>query len=352
MRWNESRDMFVWIFNVGRGSAAFIRTPLNHGIVADISCSSEFSTTDFILDNLHELLDPYEGHKIAQAILTHPHHDHISDCGPLSENKKLHPALITCPNDKDVKDSVKWDRIKNRDGNKSLIRYKALYESRNLPLQTIKHTSKYTTTQDLEYGLYYVKPSVCEGLHKDDNEYGNSLSIVAYFRYGSQSILLPGDITPLAMEKVLTQSEGVEKRFTVFSRSVQNNHPRWTTETCDQPSLKGRLGTYGLSVLVASHHGLESCYSPELYSAIKGGKPELVAISEMHGVANGQGKIDARYQSENGSTGLMVKIGGVNCFRNSVTTKSNHILIRFTGSGKPKVYCESRIEDLMAWANL
>ncbi len=351
MAWNQSTDTFVWIFNVGRGSAAFIRTPLNHGIIVDISCSSEFSPSDFILDNLHKALDPYEEHKIAQAILTHPHHDHISDCGPLIGNEKLKPKLITCPNDKDPADAVKWDRIKNRDGNKSLVKYKKLYESRSLPLQTIKHTSKFTTALDLEYGIYYVRPVTCNELHKDDNEYGNSLSIVTYFRYGSNSLLLPGDITPLAMQKVLTESLGAEKRFTVFSKSAQASHPRWATETFDQPSLKKRLETYGLSVLVASHHGLKSCYSPELYAAIRGGKPDLVAISEMYGVGEDQGKIDSRYQSANGSFGLAVKIGGTDEFRNSVTTKSNHILVRFSGNGKPRIYCEARIGDLMRWAN-
>jgi hypothetical protein len=351
MTWNESRDTFVWIFNVGRGSAAFIRTSLNQGIIVDISCSSEFSPSDFILDNLHELLDLYEGNKIAQAILTHPHHDHIIDCDLLNEKGKLYPTLITCPNDKDPQDAVKWDRIKNRDGNKSLMKYKKLYDSRKLPLQTIKHTSMFTTTLDLEYGIYYIRPVICNELHKDDNEYGNSLSIVTYFRYGCNSILLPGDITPLAMQKILTESVGVEKRFTVFSKTTQADHPRWTTETFDQPSLKSRLGRYGLSVLVAPHHGLKSCYSPELFAAIRGDKPDLVAISEMYGVGEDQGKIDSRYQSTNGSSGLMVKVGGRDEFRNSVTTKLNHILIRFSGNGKPKIYCEAQIDDLMRWAN-
>ena len=351
MPWHTSNDAFIWIFNVGRGSAAFIRTPLNHGMVIDIACSSEFSTADFILDNLHQKLTSYEDRKIAQAILTHPHHDHISDCGPLTENKKLYPSLITCPNDKDLKDAVDWKRIKNRDGNKSIAKYKKLYEERSLPLQTIKYTTSQTTFQDLEYGIYYVKPSVCASLHKNDNEYGNSMSIVTYFRYGNHSILFPGDITPLAMEKVLGQSEGVEKRFTAFSRKTQLENPRWTTETFDQPSLKSRLGSYGLSILVASHHGLESCYSPELYAAIKGGKPDLVAISEAYALGEGQGKIDARYQSKDGSTGMNVKLGGTDTFRNSITTKSNHLLIQLSGTGKPKVYAENKIEDLMKWAN-
>jgi beta-lactamase superfamily II metal-dependent hydrolase len=317
----------------------------------DISCSEFFSTSDFLLDNIVDQLDVYEKNKIAQAILTHPHHDHISDCGPLSENKKLYPTLITCPNDKDPSDAVDWDRIKNRDGNKSIAKYKELFKSRNLPLQTIKHTSPRTTLLPLEYGLYYVRPSVCSELHSSDNEYGNSLSIVTYFRYGSQSILLPGDITPSAMKKVLDQSYGTEKRFTVFSRTAQAENPKWTTETFNQPSLKARLQSFGLSVLVASHHGLESCYSPELYESIKEGKPELVVISELYGAGENQGKIDAHYQCADGSNGLNAKIGGTDCFRNSVTTKSNHILLRLSGYGKPKVYCERRIEDLMRWAN-
>lgn len=351
MGWETSNDMFIWIFNVGRGSAAFVRTPLNQGIILDISCSQFFSTSDFILENLQEKLSSYEGNQIAQAILTHPHHDHISDCGPLTENKKLYPTLITCPNDKEPNEAVKWNRIKNRDGNKSIELYKKLCEGRKPPLQTIKHTSKYRMTLDLEYGIYYVRPSVCDKLHTGDNEYGNSLSIVTYFRYGSQSILLPGDITPEAMERLLGESLGTEKRFTVFSRAIQDANPKWTTETFNQPSLKSRLKEHGLSVLVASHHGLESCYSPELYEAIKDGKPDLVAISERYDVTEGQGNIDWHYQSEYGSSGVNAWINGEVQFRRSITTKGHHILIRFSGIGKPKVYCEERIEDLMTWAN-
>jgi hypothetical protein len=293
-----------------------------------------FRQTSIDLGNLHGKLADYKGHKIAQAILTHPHHDHISDCGPLTANEKLHPTLITCPNDKESTDAVDWSRIKNRDGNKSLEKYKKLYAGRELPLQTIEHTSSNSMTQDLEYGLYYIKPAVCEDLHTDDNEYGNSLSVVSYIRYGKNSILLPGDVTPLAMEKILGQTEGAEKRFTVFNKKVQQEHPRWIKETFDQPSLKGRLGEHGLTVLLAPHHGLKSCYSPELYAAIKGGKPDLVAISEMQAPGEGQGEIDGRYQSESGSNGLTVKISGTDEFRRSVTTKGHHILIRMNGTGK------------------
>jgi hypothetical protein len=351
MPWNTNNDVYLWIFNVGRGSAAFLKTPHNQGMLFDIACSSEFSTSQFILDNLHEKLTKYGGNKIAQAIITHPHYDHFSDCGPLTDNDKLRPTLITCPHDKEPGNAVKWDRIKNRDGNRSLPIYKKLYAGRGLPLQTIQHESSVTPFYDFEYGLYYVQPKVCDTLHTVDNEYGNSLSIVTYLRYGANSVLLPGDLTPLAMEKILSQTEGVEKRFTVFDKRVQSQHPRWTTETFDQPSLKSLLQTHGLSVLVAPHHGLESCYSPELYASIKTGKPDIVAISEAYALGENQGRIDQRYQSESGSHGLSISINGNASFRRSATTKSHHILVRMNGSGKPKVYCEERIEDLMRWAN-
>ena len=35
-----------------------------------------------------------------------------------------------------------------------------------------------------------------------------------------------------------------------------------------------------LTVLIAPHHGLESCYSPERFGAMKGGKPRLNILSE------------------------------------------------------------------------
>jgi hypothetical protein len=53
---------------------------------------------------------------------------------------------------------------------------------------------------------------------------------VTYLRYGKNAILFPGDITPLAMEKILNQSEGAEKRFTVFSKTAQAEKPKWIAE--------------------------------------------------------------------------------------------------------------------------
>jgi predicted Ser/Thr protein kinase len=77
----------------------------------------------------------------------------------------------------------------------------------------------------------------------------------------------------------------------------------------------------------------------------------LVAISEMYAAGEGQGKIHSMYQSKDGANGVIAKTRGKDSPCHSVTTKSNHILIRLNGNGTPRVYCEERIEDLMKWAN-
>ena len=118
-------------------------------------------------------------------------------------------------------------------------------------------------------------PDAGDVLHpKDDNKYGNALSMVFYFRHGSHTILFPGDMTPEGMAHILANGRGVQKRFSRFEKGFAQKHQGWHEETGSQPTLKELLGR-GLTVLVAPHHGLESCYSKELFAAMWGGKPSL-----------------------------------------------------------------------------
>lgn len=321
-----------------------------------MACSDGFDPAKFVVENLIDELDPYQDNAITQAVLSHPHADHIAQCGELGLDKPLYPALLTCPHDKDYKDGtpsndkVNWDRIKNPSGTENLIDvYRELYsgDSRGLPLQTILFDSK-RTARYLEYAIYYVRPPVCEDLHEsDDNKYGNATSIMFYLRHGSQTILFPGDMTPEGMEHVLDEGNGVEKRYTKFNKQAAQDHPTWHRETSDQPSLRSLLGTHGLSILVAPHHGLESCYSEDLYAAIKGGKPKLVVISERRHKKT-DGKVDRRYQSKDGAFGLNVGIDGTKKTQYSLSTvNGHHILIVMSGTGQPKVYADRDAENLL-----
>jgi len=319
MAWQDSLATHIWIFSVGRGNAAFIRTGLNQGFILDMN-ASDFDPAQFIKKTFVKKLSRYpdkdNGCRIAQAVLSHPHADHIAQCGELAEGE-LRPALLTCPNDKDFSDGrasnekLNWDRIENQEKDEGIVdTYKELYKHRQLPLQTIKFDSS-RTVPNLEYGIYYLCPPICEKIHEtDDNAYGNSTSIMFYLRHGSNSILFPGDMTPEGMKRVLEDGRGVEKRYTKFNRQCAEVHPDSHSTTNGQPGLKELLAERGLTILVAPHHGLESCYSPELYEAIKGGKPRLVVVSERRLMRDNDGETHQNYQSEGGASGLSVEIDG------------------------------------------
>jgi hypothetical protein len=355
MGWETSLSTFVWIFSVGRGNAAFVRTGMNQGFIIDMGKGSDedFDPAEFVEKNFAPKLDPYDGCKIAQTVLSHPHKDHIIQCGRLRRSD-LAPNLITCPHDKDDREGLNWRRIKNPEGSEDLVsEYRDLYAGRRLPLQTIQFTRRSAVPPDLEYGVFYLRPPICETLHSDDNAYGNATSIMLYLRYGANSILFPGDMTPEAMAHVLRQAEGAEKRYTVFSSSWTAEHPRWHDTTTDQWSLQWLLRNRGLSILVAPHHGLESCYSPELYAALKGGKPQLVVISEKRHTCENDGSIHQVYQSDAGASGLAVEVDGyMERDRKSISTRDGrHILTTFNGSGVPRVYAHADAGVLLARMN-
>lgn len=355
MAWRGSFATHIWIFAVGRGNAAFIRTGLNQGFVLDMN-ATDFDVAAFLKKRLLPKIDDYKGHKIAQAILSHPHADHIAQCSELQNGKPLYPTLLTCPHEKDFEDGrpsnekLNWARIKNRDGDgETIASYKSLYAARHLPLQTIQYAARWTIP-NFEYGLFYIRPPICEQLHPtDDNAYANSTSIVFYLRHGANSILFPGDMTPEGMKHILEDRAGTEKRYTVFDSQWTENNKKQHFQTAGQPSLKSLLAGRGLSVLVAPHHGLESCFSEDLFDAIRGGKPRLIVISERRHSSLGDGKTHPTYQSEKGASGTRVSTEGVEDVKLSLTTKNgHHILITFESSGGPRVFADRDPEKLLA----
>lgn len=360
MPWENSYDTHIWIFSVGRGCAAFVRTGLNHGFVVDMASADDFSPAEFVRKNLCNKLSKYKEFRIAQAILSHPHRDHIQECDELGDNKLLHPKLLTCPNDREAGEEVDWKRFSdNREGSQELVQsYRDLFKSgrRQAGLQAIEYETNRQLVSELEYGIYYLRPPVCGKLHPlsptHDNEYGNATSIMMYLRYGINTILLPGDMTPEGMKRILDGGIGVEKRFTMFKPSCKRDHPDWHLRTSDQPSLSNLLIRYGLSILVAPHHGLESCYSQELYDSMKEKKPQLVVISEKRYTRPQDGQLHRNYQREEGASKLNVSIDGAVEKRTSVSTKNgHHILIVFNGTGVPRVYLEKNPLKLLSYIN-
>ncbi len=356
--WASSQKSHIWIFNVGRGLSIFLRTALNQGIMYDFGSSDDFRPSDFLKKNIIPHLDKYKNSRIAQSVISHPHADHITDIAclttPKKENSPFYSSLHTCPHDKSKgagsPEAIDWTRIKNPKGSESNIEiYKSLYEGRTLPLQTICYNSS-KSIPNVEYGLYYVRPPVINDIFPDnDQEYGNGMSLVIYYRHGFHTLLIPGDINPDTFKHLLDEGEGLEKRFTIFDRRQSTLHPKWHEKSDNQPSLKSLLAKHGLSILIAPHHGLESGFSEDLYRAIKDDKPGLVIVSEKRHLSEIDGKVDSFYQSENGAKGQKVYIDGQKEERYSVSTRNgHHILIQFQGtSGQPEVYLEKEAEALL-----
>ncbi len=361
MDWSYKNSTQIWIFSVGRGNAAFIRTGLNQGFILDMN-ATDFDVAEFIEQNFLHKLSSYKAHRIAQAVLSHPHGDHIAQCERLMKGKQLYPALLTCPHDKNFKDGsdsnerLNWQRIKNRLSDTAAVEsYKKLYagEGRYPPLQTISFDST-KTVPNIEYGIFYIQPPTCEKLHAIDHAYGNSTSMMFYLRHGSSSILFPGDMTPEGMQHILGEREGTQKRYTIFDRRImaQPDHRDWHLKTTNQPGLKSLLRERGLSILVAPHHGLESCYSSDLYAAMRSGRPQLVIISERRKSKDddSSGKVHQNYSKEVGASGLDVEVEGKRDpgRRRLTTVSGHHILIVFEGSGAPRVYAEKDPTKLFA----
>lgn len=373
-RWYECGKCLIWIFNVGRGFCAFVRTPNNLGIMLDCGRSADFSPAEFLKENIVKRLRKYNGEEnpIAQLFISHPHTDHFTDIenvAPDDENSLLRPYFLTCPNDKGNEEkwseysneALSWDRVKNMEGTESLTnRYREMYKNRSLPLRTIIREEKRHMPQ-FEYGYYYIRPPVCEEEIYPENEndakadlnYANSTSLVVYFRYGGNSILFPGDMPPEAMKYLLDEEEGCEKRFTRFNGGNEIDEQRWSKTTSNQPSLKSLLEDYGLTILVAPHHGLESGYSEYLYECMRGGKPDIVVISEKRHKAPQDGEIAKEYQSEVDDYSLPVSIeddegNTEDELRYSVSTRNNHhILISMSSRGDPKIMLRKTPDALL-----
>jgi len=352
-KWHETFYTYIWVFNTGRGLSVCVRFPHNIGVLFDLGSSEDFSPIEFVAKHIAPKLTPYKKNSIAQCFLSHPHVDHIWEIGRVcdhgNEKALLHPNLLTCPNDKVVGEEVDFDRLINDDNRDLIALYRSSYEHRTPPLQSLESDGR-ANVPNIEYGFYYVLPSRVDELHPAvDQDYGNGLSLVFYLRHDKNSILIPGDITPDAMKELLLGGKHVAKRFTYFSNAPAGVPADFHLRTSTQPTLKAVLNQRGLSVLVTPHHGLESCYSPELFEAIRGNKPYINIISDKRHLSEQDGTVDPRYQKAEDAIGATVDIEGTEEERYSASTRDgHHILIVLTGTvDHPHVFLRSDPEKLL-----
>ena len=64
-----SLSTHIFVFAIGRGSAAFVRSGLNQGFILDMGGGDLFDPARFVAKRLVPGLDEYKENTIAQAIL-------------------------------------------------------------------------------------------------------------------------------------------------------------------------------------------------------------------------------------------------------------------------------------------
>jgi hypothetical protein len=353
--WTTSNKTYIWLFNTGRGLSICFRLPNNIGLLYDVGCSDDFSPVEFVESEILPHLDKYnKSYNPGQLLISHLHADHIQEVKKINESEKYNPGLITLPHDKDVDgqedEKIDFTRIENDDNKELLDEYKRLYEKRNPPLQSLEYTKCPTTSRDVVYGIYYMRPPEVDKIHStDDHLYGNGVSLCLYLRHNRHSIWICGDITPDVHEDVLTGEESVERRFTYFKGNPESTPDTFHTKTSSQPTPEELFDDYSLTLLVAPHHGLESCFCQALFDLIPGGRTQLNVISEKRHLSENDGKVDSRYSDANYSEGIYVNIDRVQDKRRMVSTRNGHHMLFILGrdSTHPKVFLRKDPYDLL-----
>lgn len=350
--WKGTLFAHVFIFNVGRGLSVFMKLPNGYGMLYDLGSCEEFSPVDFVNEHFVPHLVRHNGCALAQCFMSHPHHDHIAEVDALldeaDDERRIYPHLLTCPNDRDDAERVDWGRIERDDNQDIINKYKASFAGRKPPLQTI-YSGVSCPVPNLEYGFSYMTPEDVSAMHEgSDQDYVNGLSLVAFLRFGKQTIVVPGDITPDVFREVLAGGSTICKRYSNLS-APKAEGAGWHRATSSQPSLGKLLEAYGLSVLVAPHHGLESGFCPDVFEWAKGGRSAINVISEKRHTGDCDGTVDARYQSEETAVGVQVDIEGRMEDRYSVSTREGkHILVILQGTtAVPRVFLRSNPEELL-----
>lgn len=296
----------IAIFNVGGGLSSYLEFD-DLKIIIDLGRNDNFSPID---DFLIPLMN--NGHfnyyvdrngntngkySIDQLFISHLDDDHISDYKKF--RKYFHPDWMTCPNDNE--NQSQYDEKKQNDEFKTNIDLVGEYnETRNLIIEDMRirqpiFSNLPLASKNKNIKLYFNKPKECETNLELKDGYRNNISLVLFLILNKKTVLIPGDLLKEGMKYL-----------------IENDS-----------NFKNDLNDNGVDFLIASHHGLETGFSEDLFREI-GGKTRLNIISEKVRSENSNENrtdVDGRYYSSDYSTGEN-DLG-----QNAVKTSMGHIVI-------------------------
>ncbi len=252
--------------DIGLGTSTFIKTDNDLNIIFDCGQNSETGKNAF---------DELNGETLNYLILTHPHKDHIEAI--ISENYTK-PEQMTKNNSIPKNLIDKQINNANNDYDKKIFRkYKELNEEY---IHNVNPSISYINPDNNgNVKMIFFIPS-----HIVSDEL-NDYSIATYLSYEGYKILLMGDNTLNNIDELLDDEK--------FKAKIKN-----------------------VDILLAPHHGRESCYSQELMNHVN---PKITIISDKP--EDNNESASSKYSHY--SRGMLIIKNGKTEFRSCITTRND-----------------------------
>lgn len=216
----------IYIWDVGHGLSVHAFTPVGETIVIDLGVSSYFSPM--------EILERKNISTIDMLIISHPHGDHIDEIETLKSKgffvRQFHrPSWLSNQEVYNANQSSCYDKVRS---------YIEMSENYNEPIPDNALVGSPDVSGGVRIETFYS--SDCG--HSNINNH----SLVTLFEYQGVKVLIPGDNEPASWKSLL-----------------------------EQPYFKNRIKN--TSLFVASHHGRESGYHPDLFKEFT---PDICVVSD------------------------------------------------------------------------
>jgi competence protein ComEC len=229
--------LYLKLWDVAYGNAAYLKTPNGKNIVQDLGIGS-LKAGSAIFSPLLFLKNSMKVHKLDEVIITHPHADHIKD---IFNFDSFSPDVLNRPKNLTDKEIVTANRREDKELFEKYIEINSRYND-----DISAHDSPLHSQNN---GGAIIQVFQSTGGNPTNI---NNHSIVTVISYAKSKVILPGDNDAESWQELLKQSN--------FKKAIEDT-----------------------DIFLASHHGLESGFCYDLFNCFR---PKLIIISNGRFIDN------------------------------------------------------------------
>ena len=259
----------IIVWNVSAGNAISIHMPSGRVIMIDAGASENCSPCQILYEQGFE--------EIHTLVVTHPHEDHVADL-PTMRKLRMGPKFFLRPKEISIADIWNGNPSRDSEAVKAYIDVDGQYRT---PVPERDNIFSSGGCDGVRFREFSTTKHPASDL--------NNRSIVVVATIGATKILFPGDCTPASMKDLLEDEN--------FVREIK-----------------------GTTILVAPHHGRQSCCCDELMGAIS---PKVTIISDGK---YRSGPCATEYYSRHSDGVLYKKVDGGTELRYCLTTRNDGMI--------------------------